>query len=66
MAVTVPARSARTGISIFIDSRRMTVSPWAMVSPTSQDTTRTLATISARISVDWERAMEATLAVTGA
>jgi hypothetical protein len=37
-----------------------------MVSPTSQSTLRTLATISARISVDFERAMSPTLVVTAA
>src|SRR3954447_6136427 len=57
---TVPARSASTGISIFIDSSSITVSPISTSSPGATATDRTLATISARI-CDVEEAMAATL-----
>src|SRR5206468_3114116 len=45
-----PSDSARTGISIFIDSRMTRVSPSATSSPALATTFHTLATISARIS----------------
>src|SRR5215469_1979564 len=47
---TTPAVSARTGISIFIDSRITTVSPSCTWSPSDTSTRHTFATISARIS----------------
>src|SRR4051794_24190847 len=50
-SVTVPASSAMTGISIFIDSRMTSVSPSATVSPWATTTFQTLATISARTSL---------------
>ncbi len=59
-ARTEPATSARTGISIFIDSRSATVSPTATASPASTATLMTLATISATISVSCSRAMSRT------
>src|SRR5215207_9382953 len=66
-ALTVPVCSEMTGISIFIDSSRITVSPTATASPTSTTSSMTFATISARISTlcsrgtlanlqEWERA----------
>src|SRR3954470_4577575 len=48
---TVPAASAITGISIFIDSRMTRVSPSSTLSPWETTTFHTLATISARTSV---------------
>src|SRR5262249_9156302 len=47
----VPASSASTGISIFIDSSITSVSPSATLSPSAATTFQTFATISARISV---------------
>src|SRR5262249_52519705 len=49
--VSVPGASARTGISIFIDSRMTSVSPSATASPSDATTCHTFATISARTSV---------------
>ena len=46
-AVTRPPCSVRTGISIFIDSSRTTVSPGATASPGATTTSSTAATISA-------------------
>src|SRR5215470_4777021 len=46
----VPASSARTGISIFIDSRMTRVSPSSTWSPSVATTFQTFATISARTS----------------
>src|SRR5687768_4913430 len=61
-AATVPGRSDSTGISIFIDSSRTTVSPAATLSPGATVTVITLATISATMSaVRASRAMAATL-----
>src|SRR6266496_3756577 len=48
--VTTPGPSARTGISIFIDSRITRVSPSPTVSPSFATTFHTFATISARTS----------------
>jgi hypothetical protein len=48
--VIVPATSARTGISIFIDSSSTRVSPSLIWSPSWTTTSSTLATISARTS----------------
>ena len=50
ISCTVPARSVRTGISIFIDSRMTRVSPAATCAPGSTRTFHTLETISAWIS----------------
>src|SRR6516162_5886645 len=48
--LTVPSTSARTGISIFIDSSSTTMSPLPIWSPSLTTTSSTLATISARTS----------------
>src|SRR5882672_12016501 len=48
--VTTPGPSARTGISIFIDSRITRVSPSSTLSPSAATTFHTFATISARTS----------------
>src|SRR5271165_5306818 len=48
--LTVPPTSARTGISIFIDSSSTTMSPLPISSPSLTTTSSTLATISARTS----------------
>src|SRR5690349_4257046 len=48
--LTVPPTSARTGISIFIDSSSTTTSPLPTWSPSLTTTSSTLATISARTS----------------
>src|SRR5262249_49185232 len=58
--VRLPEPSATTGISIFIDSSITSVSPSAMVSPSTATTFHTLATISARISVTLTSGLAAT------
>src|SRR3954447_23351479 len=61
-AATVPACSASTGISIFMDSSSTTVSPARTGSPAATGTLMTLATISATTStLLGARAMAATL-----